>query len=116
MAVLEFKPRIVTPSRILICPQCGYENDGDHKFCGQCGFGLIPTPRTTKQRYVPKSKHTKVPLKTLEEINAFEQTLLNAPRKKTAYRNGVLFRTGISIGLRAGDLVKLKANQFLKAD
>lgn len=58
MAVLEFKPRIVTPSRILICPQCGYENDGDHKFCGQCGFGLIPTPRTTKQRYVPKSKHT----------------------------------------------------------
>lgn len=116
MAVLEFKPRIVTPSRILICPQCGYENDGDHKFCGQCGFGLIPTPRTTKQWYVPKSKHTKMPLKTLEEINAFEQTLLNAPRKKTAYRNGVLFRTGISIGLRAGDLVKLKANQFLKAD
>lgn len=114
MSILTFQPRVVAPPRILICPKCGFENDGENKFCGQCGFSLRPAER--KQRYAPRTKHTKVPLKTIEEINSFEQVLLGAPRKRTAYRNGVLFRTGINVGLRAGDLVKLKADQFLGRD
>lgn len=111
--LIQFRPRIVETPCILICTKCGAENDGAANFCSTCGKALRPQKRSTKQRYAPKSKHTKIPLKTMEEIVAMEGALQETTRKKIAYRNLILFRLGCNVGLRGGDLVQLKAEQFV---
>lgn len=114
--LLQFVPRIIETPKILICTHCGAENDGAFNFCSHCGKALRPQKRSTKQKYAPLTKHTKVPLKTMQEIVAMEAALQDTTRKKTAYRNLVLFRLGCNVGLRGGDLVQLKAGQFINRD
>ena len=97
------------------CKSCHAWVDEDALFCCRCGHKLAKVGR--KQTYAPKKKFTKVPLKTQEEIAEW-QRYLSTPkaetpaRKRVAYRNFVLFTLGISIGLRASDLVRLKASDF----
>ena len=112
--VLPFKPRTPEPEpiqKIIICPKCNAENDYEMNFCGKCGKALRQQPK--KERYAPKTKHTKVPLKTQEDIQLFELALTDGVRTKTALRNLNLFDLGIAVGLRAGDLVQLKASHFM---
>jgi len=119
--ILQFKPReSPTPQvqKIIICTSCGTENDSAFRCCCQCGKTLRPEPRTsTKQTYTPKKKHTKLPLKTHDEIAAM-QSALATPIKDTpakqrqAQRNFVGFTLGISVGVRASDLVRLKVSDF----
>ena len=52
----------------------------------------------------------------MAEITAMEHALQDTKRKRLAYRNLVLFRLGCNVGLRGGDLVQLKAGQFVGAD
>lgn len=114
--LLQFVPRIVETPKIIICAHCGTENDGAFNYCSHCGKMLRQPTRSIKQKYAPLTKHTKIPLKTMQEIVAMEGALQDTTRKKTAYRNLVLFRLGCNTGLRGGDLVQLKAGQFVKRD
>ena len=114
--LLQFKPRVVETPYILICTKCGEENEGTANFCSHCGKALRSQLRSTKQQYAPLTKHTKVPLKTMAEITAMEHSLQDSKRRRLAYRNLVLFRLGCNVGLRGGDLVQLKAGQFIGKD
>jgi integrase len=113
--VLEFKPR-PNQERVIICVNCGAENSFSNNFCGGCGKALRPQRKSTKAKYAPQTKHTKVPLKTQSEVEAWERALTQGVRKRTAVRNLNLFDLGISVGLRASDLVTLKASNFVKKD
>ena len=112
--LIQFKPRVVKTPGILICTKCGEGNEGIANFCSHCGKPLRPQPR--KQKYTPLTKHTKIPLKTMAEITAMEHSLQDTKRRRLAYRNLVLFRLGCNVGLRGGDLVQLKAGQFVGTD
>lgn len=96
------------------CPKCHGEVDDTAVFCMHCGSRL-----EKRAKYVPKTKRTKVPLKTTEEIKEM-YNYLSTPTKDTecsrriAKRNSLLFLLGISTGLRASDLVKLKVGQIKK--
>ena len=48
------------------------------------------------------------PIKRIEDIDAIYQYFL----KKEKYRDAALFMIGVNVGLRVGDLVKLKFGQF----
>lgn len=97
------------------CKYCHAWIDDDALFCCRCGSKQAPIEK--KRKYVPQTKRTKVPLKTQEEI-AMWQKAIGTPEKDTpgqrfcAYRNFVLFTVGISVGLRASDLVRLKLDDF----
>ena len=94
---------------VRLCPHCHGQVDDDARFCKHCGNKL---EIVKKERYAPKTKHTKVPLKTIDEITAMVN-MLTTPTKDTiikrqiAERNGVLFMLGICTGLRGSDLVRI---------
>lgn len=97
------------------CKSCHAWIDEDALFCCRCGNKVARVEK--KGRYAPKTKHTKVPLKTQEEIDLWQKYLAtpkgNTPaRRRVAYRNFILFTVGISIGLRVSDLVRLKVSDF----
>lgn len=97
------------------CKSCHAWIDEDALFCCRCGQKVARAEK--KSRYAPKTKHTKVPLKTQEEIDAWQKYLATPKggtpaRRRVAYRNFVLFTVGISIGLRISDLVRLKVSDF----
>lgn len=119
--ILQFKPRevqIPQIQKVIVCASCGTENDSTFQYCFQCGKRLRPEPRkSTKQKYTPKKKHTKLPLKTQDEIAAMQRELATPikttpAKRKQAQRNFVGFTLGISIGIRASDLVRLKVSDF----
>ena len=94
---------------IRICQHCHGQVDDDARFCKHCGNKLDVGE---KKRYAPKSKHTKVPLKTIEEIRSMEEILATPSsntqsKKRIADRNKTLFMLGICTGLRASDLVRV---------
>lgn len=94
---------------VRICPYCHGQVDDDARFCKHCGNKL---ETEKKERYTPKTKRTKVPLKTIDEITAMER-VLSTPVKDTpskrriADRNRMIFMLGICTGLRASDLVRV---------
>ena len=114
--VISFPFREATAAKVQ-CKFCHAWIDDDALFCCRCGNKQDSAGK--KQRYTPKTKHTKAPLKTQEEI-AKVQAILGTPRdqsdmaKRIAYRNYLIFTLGISIGLRASDLLRLKVGDFKK--
>lgn len=103
---------------IRICPHCHGQVDDDARFCKHCGNKL---EISKKERYAPKTKRTKVPLKTLDEIKAMEEVLAtptkNTPSKqRIADRNSMIFMLGICTGLRASDLVRVTPNHINKSN
>lgn len=101
-----------------ICPHCHGAVDLDARFCKHCGNKI---DEEKKARYTPKTKRTKVPLKTLDEIKAMERVLgtptKNTPSKiRIADRNRMIFMLGICTGLRASDLLSLNASQFVNGN
>lgn len=109
---MEMRPKILTFPEVRKCPHCHAIVDDDARYCMRCG-GKIEKVK----RYAPQKKHTKVPLKTQEEITAMQRQLAK-PTKNTAKkialakRNFTMFSLGICIGLRSSDLVVLRARQF----
>lgn len=94
---------------VRICPYCHGQVDDDARFCKHCGNKLETEKR---DRYTPKTKRTKVPLKTIDEIMAMEKVLATPKKdtpskKRIADRNKMIFMIGICTGLRASDLVRL---------
>ena len=120
--VLEFIPRPAPEPQIvkvLVCGKCRHESDAGLDFCGKCGNRLTPEPK--KQRYTPKKKQTKVPLKTEEEIKAMAQVLATPSgnteyKRQLALRNVTLFNLNIHLGLRVSDLIRLKVKDFFNQD
>ena len=120
--VLEFTPRPAPEPQIvkvLVCGKCRHESDAGLDFCGKCGNRLTPEPK--KQRYTPKKKQTKVPLKTEEEIKAMAQVLATPSgnteyKRQLALRNVTLFHLNIHLGLRVSDLIRLKVSDFFTKD
>lgn len=110
----ENTARILSFPEKRVCAKCHGDVDQDAIFCKHCGSRL-----EKKEKYVPKTKRTKVPLKTMEEINTM-YNYLATPVKNTdhsrriAKRNSLIFLLGISTGLRASDLVTLKVEHFMK--
>lgn len=97
------------------CRHCHGWIDDDALFCCRCGNKQVPASK--RPRYAPQKKQTKVPLKSQDEIAAWQRAI-GTPKhdspaqKRCAYRNFVLFTVGISIGLRVSDLVQLKLDNF----
>lgn len=94
---------------VRLCPYCHGQVDDDARFCKHCGNKL---ETAKKERYAPKSKRTKVPLKTIEEIQAMERVLATPTKdtpskRRIADRNRMIFMLGICTGLRASDLVRV---------
>jgi len=94
---------------VRLCPYCHGQVDDDARFCKHCGNKL---EIAKKERYAPKTKHTKVPLKTIEEIMAMERVLATPTKdtpskRRIADRNRMIFMLGICTGLRASDLVRV---------
>ena len=114
--VLQFK--VAAPEIGLVqCPSCHGEIDADARFCKHCGNRVQVVKVTRKQKYAPKKKHTKKPLRTQDEIAAMQKVLAtpasnNKSKIAIAKRNFTLFNLGISIGLRASDLTTLKVSHF----
>lgn len=97
-----------------ICPHCHGQVDDDARFCKHCGNKL---EIAKKEKYAPKTKRTKIPLKTIEEIRAMEEVLAKPTKdtpskKRIADRNKMIFMLGICTGLRASDLVRLTPNHI----
>jgi integrase len=120
-SVLEFKPRIDENPVVETakCPHCFGEIPAAARFCMHCGNKVKAEKKSKKS--APKSKHTKAPLKTDEEINAFAQAIStptsNSEHKRTiALRNLALFLVGINTGLRNSDLLRLKVSHFFNKD
>jgi integrase len=112
--VIQFPIQEVQVGKIQ-CRSCHAWIDDDALFCCRCGSKVARAEK--KAKYAPKTKHTKVPLKTQEEIEMWQNYLstpkANTPaRRRVAYRNFILFTLGISLGLRASDLVRLKVSDF----
>lgn len=118
--VLQFK--VAAPEIGLVqCPSCHGEIDADARFCKHCGNRVQVVKATKKQKYAPKKKHTKKPLRTQDEIAAMQKVLATPTSDKEskrmiARRNFILFNLGISLGLRASDLTILKVSHFFAAD
>lgn len=112
--VIQFPVQEVQVGKVQ-CKACHAWIDDDALFCCRCGQKVARAEKKT--RYTPKRKCTKVPLKTSEEIERW-QSYLSTPksdtpaRRRVAYRNFVLFTLGISLGLRASDLVLRTVNDF----
>ena len=114
MMVNESSAKVLVFPEKRLCPKCHGEVDDDAVFCMHCGSRLVK-----KEKYTPKTKRTKVPLKTMDEINAMYNYLATPTKdtecsKRVAKRNSLLFLLGISTGLRASDLVMLKVEHFMK--
>ena len=114
--VLQFK--VAAPEIGLVqCPSCHGEIDADARFCKHCGNRVQVVKATKKQKYAPKKKHTKKPLRTQDEIAAMQKVLATPTSNKEskmaiARRNFTLFNLGISIGLRSSDITTLKVSHF----
>lgn len=113
--VIEFPFQEVNVGKVQ-CPFCHAWIDDDALFCSRCGSKQKVEGR--KQKYAPKKKFTKVPLKTQEEIALWQKTIgtpenNTKAQKEVAYRNFILFTVGISTGLRVSDLVRLKVSDFV---
>lgn len=112
--LIEFPFQDATVGKVQ-CKYCHAWIDDDALFCCRCGSKQETAGR--KQKYAPKKKYTKVPLKTQEEIALWQKTI-GTPEHDTkaqrecAYRNFVLFTVGVAIGLRVSDLVLLKVKDF----
>ena len=94
---------------VKICPHCHGQVDDDARFCKHCGNKL---ETEKKERYTPKTKRTKVPLKTINDIMAMENVLATPTKdtpskRRIADRNRMIFMFGICTGLRASDLVRV---------
>lgn len=119
--VLDFRPRIEDNpvEETVKCPHCFGEIPVVARFCMHCG-NKVKVEKKSKQQ-APKSKHTKVPLKTDDEIKAFAQAI-GAPtsqskhKRNIALRNLALFMIGINTGLRNSDLLRLKVSNFFNKD
>lgn len=114
--VLQFTPKQTIPETVA-CAFCHGEIDADARFCKICGNKVKQQKESRKQKYAPKTKHTKVPLKTPEEIAQMQKMLAtptkdNESKRRIAMRNFVIFSLGISIGLRSSDLTTLKVSHF----
>ena len=118
--VLQFKvaPPVVG---IVQCADCHGDIDADARFCKHCGNRVKAVKVTKKQKYAPKKKHTKKPLRTPDEIAAMQKVLATPTSDKEskaaiARRNFTLFNLGISLGLRSSDLTVLQVSHFFTAD
>ena len=121
MPVLEFRPRIEDKpvDETVKCPQCFGEIPAAARFCMHCG-NKVKTEKK-KKKSAPKTKHTKVPLRTDEEINAFARAIgtsasTSLDKRNNAMRNLTLFLIGINTGLRSSDLIRLKVSHFFNKD
>lgn len=120
-SVLEFRPKIEDKpvEETVKCPHCFGEIPSAARFCMHCGNKVKFEKKSKKS--APKSKHTKVPLKTDEEINVFAQaistpTSQSEHKRNIALRNLALFLTGINTGLRNSDLLRLRVSNFFNKD
>jgi len=119
--VLQFATQVEIKTETVQCKFCHGEIDADARFCKHCGNKVAKQQKETKKKYAPKSKHTKVPLRTSEEIAMMQKVLAtptknNDSKKKLAHRNFTLFTLGISIGIRSSDLTILKPSHFFTKD
>lgn len=97
------------------CPHCHAEVDDDARFCSHCGQRI-----EKKARYTPQRTQTKIPLKTMADIEAMFSALATperntAGRIKIAERNSLMFVVGITTGLRSSDIIRLTAKTFNSA-
>ena len=94
------------------CPYCHAEVDEDARFCSHCGNRI-----EKKERYAPKRNQTKIPLKTMHDIETMFSILATPERKspgriRIAERNSLMFIVGITTGLRSSDIIRLTAKHF----
>ena len=97
------------------CPHCHAEVDEDARFCSHCGQRI-----EKKKKYSPQRNQTKIPLKTMKDIETMF-TVLATPERNTpgriyvAERNSLMFMIGITTGLRSSDIIRLTAKHFNSA-
>ena len=107
--------RVLQFPEIKHCPHCHAEVDPDARFCMYCGQRI-----EKKAKYAPQRNQTKVPLKTMEQINSMFSVLAtperNTPgRIRVAERNSLMFIVGITTGLRSSDIIRLTAKDINSA-